>query len=70
LQAIKSADADAFVVMLSVDTAKSSILSASEKGATSYLKKPFSRERVLNTLRLSPFIRDSKGVLPISAKQQ
>ncbi len=65
LQAIKCADPDAFVVMLSVDTAKASILSASENGAVSYLKKPFSRERVLNTLRLSPFIRDSKGIMPI-----
>lgn len=65
LQAMKAVDSDAFVVMLSVDTAKSSILSASEKGAVSYLKKPFSRERVLNTLRLSPFIRESKGILPV-----
>lgn len=65
LQAIKCADPDAFVVMLSVDTAKASILSASENGAASYLKKPFSRERVLNTLRLSPFIRNSRGILPI-----
>lgn len=64
LDAIKCADPDAFVVMLSVDTAKTSIMSASEKGAASYLKKPFSRERVLNTLRLSPFIRDSRGILP------
>jgi CheY-like chemotaxis protein len=51
--------------MLSVDTEKSNILKASAAGAVSYIKKPFSRERVLNTLRLSPFIRDSKGVLPI-----
>jgi CheY-like chemotaxis protein len=65
LQAIKSIDKESFVVMLSVDTAKSSILKASEYGAASYLKKPFSRERVLNTLRLSPFIRNSRGILPI-----
>ena len=65
LQAIKSIDPEAFVVMLSVDTEKSNILKASAAGAVSYIKKPFSRERVLNTLRLSPFIRDSKGVLPI-----
>ncbi|PZQ46795.1 MAG: response regulator [Micavibrio aeruginosavorus] len=65
LQAIKCADPEAFVVMLSVDTAKSSIMNASELGAVSFLKKPFSRERVLNTLRLSPFIRDSRGILPI-----
>lgn len=66
LQAIKSADSDAFVVMLSVDTVRNSIMSASEHGAVSYLKKPFSRERVLNTLRLSPFIRDTRGVLPLN----
>lgn len=65
LQAIKCADPEAFVVMLSVDTARSSIMTASDNGAVSYLKKPFSRERVLNTLRLSPFIRESLGVLPI-----
>lgn len=65
LQAIKASDADAFVVMLSVDTAKTSIMNASEYGAVSYLKKPFSRERILNTLRLSPFIRSSQGLLPI-----
>lgn len=65
LQAIKAADPEAFVVMLSVDTARTSILNASENGAVSYLKKPFSRERVLNTLRLSPFIRNSRGILPI-----
>jgi CheY-like chemotaxis protein len=65
LQAIKCADPDAFVVMLSVDTARNSIMAASENGAVSYLKKPFTRERVLNTLRLSPFIRASQGILPI-----
>ena len=64
LQAIKAADPDAFVVILSVDTAKGSIVSATDHGASSYLKKPFSRERILNTLRMSPFIRDSQGILP------
>lgn len=68
LQAIRAADHDAFVVMLSVDTAASNILNASENGAMSYLKKPFSRERVLNTLRLSPFIRYSRGILPIERR--
>lgn len=69
LQAIKGIDQEAFVVMLSVDTVQSSIMAASRNGAISYLKKPFSRERVLNTLRLSPFIRDSIGVLPYSVTQ-
>jgi CheY-like chemotaxis protein len=63
LQAIRAADPDAFVVMLSVDTTKQSILSACEYGAASYLKKPFSRERVLNTLRLSPFIHNLNGTI-------
>jgi CheY-like chemotaxis protein len=70
LQSIRAADPDAFVVMLSVDTAASNILQASESGATSYLKKPFSRERVLNTLRLSPFIRYSKGILPVEQRDR
>jgi two-component system, chemotaxis family, chemotaxis protein CheY len=70
LQAIKAADSEAFVVMLSVDTARSTIMNASEHGAISYLKKPFSRDRVLNTLRLSPFIRNSKGILPIERHQR
>ncbi len=65
LQGIRAADPEAFVVMLSVDTAQSSILSASRFGAASYLKKPFSRERLLNTLRISPFIRQSQGILPV-----
>lgn len=65
LAAIKSADPDAFVVMQSVDTAKASILDAWEHGATTYLKKPFSRERLLNSLRLSPFIQESHKYVPV-----
>lgn len=70
LQGIMAADPDAFVVMLSVDTAKSTIMDATEHGAVSYLKKPFSRERVLNTLRLSPFIRQSRGIMPIEFRDR
>lgn len=66
LHAIKAADPEAFVVMLSVDTARGSIIDASEHGATSYLKKPFSRERVLNSLRLSPFIRPTHALFSIN----
>lgn len=65
LQAINSMDSDAFVVMLSADTVQSNILAASRYGAISYLKKPFSRDRVLNTLRLSPLLQESRKVLPI-----
>ena len=64
LQAIRAADPEAFVVMLSVDTTRQSILSACQYGAVSYLKKPFSRERILNTLRLSPFIQNINGLTP------
>lgn len=57
LLAIRAADPAAFVVMLSVDTAADSIVRATKMGAHSFLKKPFSKERLLNTVRLSPFVR-------------
>ncbi|MGB4056508.1 MAG: response regulator [Alphaproteobacteria bacterium] len=57
LQAIRAVDPKAFVVMLSVDTAKNSIVQATQTGAHSFLKKPFSKERLLNTVRASPYVR-------------
>ena len=56
LEAIKAIDSEAFVVMLSVDTVMDSILRASEIGAQSFLKKPFSKERLINTVEKSPYI--------------
>jgi DNA-binding response OmpR family regulator len=57
LRAIKAADPKAFVVMLSVDTAKTSIVESTQSGAHSFLKKPFSKERLLNTVKASPYVR-------------
>lgn len=56
LQAIRTVDPHAFVVMLSVDTGKDSIVKARKIGAQSYLKKPFSKERLIHTIQASPFI--------------
>lgn len=64
LQGIKAADPDAFVVMLSVDAVMDNVEQSDHNGAASFLKKPFSQERLLNTVRLSPFVQDSKGLLP------
>lgn len=57
LQAIKAVDPHAFVVMLSVDTMKENIVGAAEGGAKNFLKKPFSKERLLNVVRSSPYVR-------------
>lgn len=61
LQAIKAVDPRAFVVMLSVDTARTSIVQATQTGAQSFLKKPFSKERLLNTVKSSPYVRGVDG---------
>jgi CheY-like chemotaxis protein len=57
LQAIRAVDPKAFVVMLSVDTAQNSISRATKTGAHSFLKKPFSKDRLLNTVKSSPYVR-------------
>lgn len=57
LQAIKAVDPKAFVVMLSVDTMKENIVEAAQGGAKNFLKKPFSKERLLNVVKTSPYVR-------------
>jgi CheY-like chemotaxis protein len=61
LHAIKAVDPKAFVVMLSVDTAKASIVQATQTGAHSFLKKPFSKERLLDAVKSSPYVRGIHG---------
>lgn len=63
LYAIRKADPEAHVVMVSVDTVKANIVTATEYGAASFLKKPFSKERILGIVEKSPFIRGSKSVV-------
>ncbi len=57
LQAIRAVDPQAFIVMLSVDTAKDSIVQATSGGASKFLKKPFTKQRLLETVKHSPFVR-------------
>ncbi len=65
LQAIRAVDPQAFAVMLSVDTVKENILGATRGGARNFLKKPFSKERLLNAVQTSPHIR---GIEVVSAE--
>lgn len=58
LEAIHAADKDAFVVMLSVDTVRDNIVRATQMGARKFIKKPFTKERLIETVKSSPFVRD------------
>lgn len=56
LRAIRKADPKACVIMLSVDTVKENIVNANKDGATGFLKKPFSKERLMAAVKKSPYI--------------
>lgn len=62
LEAIRKADKQAHVVMLSVDTVKENIVRATKNGAAGFLKKPFSKERLLVVVQQSPFIKGKTTV--------
>ncbi len=57
LQSIKAIDPEAHVIMLSVDTMKNNIVQSHHNGAHAFLKKPFSKERLVNMVKGSPYIR-------------
>lgn len=57
LNAIKKADPAAHVVMLSVDTVKTNIVEASKGGASGFLKKPFTQDRMIAMVKASPFYK-------------
>lgn len=57
LQAINAVDPKAFVVMLSVDSVRDNIMQASTMGARKFLKKPFTKERLIETVKHSPHVR-------------
>jgi CheY-like chemotaxis protein len=59
MQAIKCADPEAHIVMMSVDTAQDNIVSASKFGADGFLKKPFTKERLISAVNHSPHITNS-----------
>lgn len=60
LNALRAVDPDAYIIMLSVDTVKENVISASQGGAAGFLKKPFSKERMLQIVMKSPFVKDRK----------
>lgn len=59
LQSIRAIDSKAFIVMLSVDAVKKNIVQASQNGAYSFLRKPFSKEKMIEMVKRSPFIQAS-----------
>lgn len=60
LDAIRKVDPAAYIIMLSVDTVKENIVNASKGGASGFLKKPFSKDRMLAIVQKSPFIKGGK----------
>lgn len=65
LQAIRKIDPDCFALMLSVDTEKANVITASDSGAQGFLKKPVSRERLLTSVLKSPHIRRHRRSIQI-----
>ena len=57
LNALKIIDPHVYAVMLSVDTMKDNIVKSATGGAHNFLKKPFSKERLLNIVKGSPYIQ-------------
>ncbi len=60
LVAIRKIDPKAFIYMLSVDAVKTNIVTATNGGAAGFLKKPFTKDRILGVADKSPFVRDLK----------
>lgn len=65
LQAIRKIDPEGFIIMLSVDSEKNSVVTASDYGVQGFLKKPVSRERLLTTTLKSPHIRRHRRSIQI-----
>lgn len=57
LKALKIMDPDAYVVMLSVDSVKQNIVTANKEGASGFVKKPFTKERLQALTARSPHVR-------------
>ncbi|MCB9983755.1 MAG: response regulator [Rhodospirillales bacterium] len=58
LQSIHAIDPRGFVVMLSVDSVQDNIVRASKMGARNFLKKPFTKERMIEVVKNSPYVRE------------
>lgn len=59
LKSIKKIDPKAYVVMLSVDTVKRNIVDTNHNGASGFIKKPFSKTRLITSVHKSPYIKAS-----------
>ncbi len=66
LQMIKAIDLSAHCVMVSVDNEEGSVIKSSRNGAYSYLLKPYSRERLLWTVRQSPHVKGVDGIQAVT----
>lgn len=60
LNALRKIDPAAHVVMLSGDAVKTNIVEASKGGAAGFLKKPFTRERMIAMVKASPFCKPTR----------
>lgn len=65
LDALRKIDPVAHIVMLSVDAVKTNIVEASKGGAAGFLKKPFTKDRMIAMVKTSPFYKPPRaGGLP------
>ena len=60
LRALRRIDPESFIIMLSVDTVKQNIVDSTKFGAAGFLKKPFTKDRLIGTVQKSPFIKRFK----------
>ncbi len=69
LQSILAVDPKAFVVMLSVDSVADNIRKARQLGADKFIKKPFSIERLIETVKHSPYVKAMTfGATPMGSR--
>lgn len=61
LKAIRKVDPEAYVVMLSIDTERQNVVNAGRFGASGFLKKPFTKNRLMFTTQRSPFIKTQQS---------
>lgn len=60
LEDVMSLDRDAYVLMLSADSISENIIKAKEIGAVGFITKPFSKEKMIDSIRKCPTISTKK----------
>lgn len=61
LNAVRKVDPSAYVIMLSGDAVKSNIVESSKGGASGFLKKPFTKDRMIAMVKTSPFYKPPRA---------